>query len=165
MIYCCVSPLMDGLDSLRDLSSSGFRGFCSSTTLTLQLFGSLGLQGFSSLATSTLREFDTSALQLFGTSNTSTLRLFGISATSTLREFRVFNNFLMLKLAQFCTPEWTRSIDLIGLMDHHCRNLTCLFPEYEFKMVRSGLLRLSTGLSYAYKKVGSTCCEINQWKT
>jgi hypothetical protein len=38
-----------------------------------------------------------------------------------------------------------KTVDLIGLMDHHHRKLTCLFPQSESEIDRSGLLRLSMG--------------------
>jgi hypothetical protein len=47
-----------------------------------------------------------------------------------------------------------KTVDLIGLMDLHCRKLTCLFPQSEPKIDRSGLLLLSKAFPVHTKRLG-----------
>jgi len=99
--------------------------------MTWRDLGNLGLWLF---GTSALRDFFSLALQIF--------------ISSKLRVFVYFMGpLLLLNPTQFRHAECTKTVDLIGLMDLHCR-----FPQYEPKIDRFGLLCLSTRFSCSYKK-------------
>jgi hypothetical protein len=130
---------MDGPDSLRDfeefmnvvlgnISKSG-----TSLNLTLmhgsllQDFGSSELRGFANLL-GVVKSLDgLSSGDSFGSSG--------------LRVFVYFMGpLLMLNPTRFRHAECTKTVDLIGLMDLHHRKSTCLFPQSEPEIDRSGLL-------------------------
>jgi hypothetical protein len=104
--FCCMSPLMDGLDLIWDFNTSSLRDFDTSMlwdfdTLVLRDFNTSTLLDFD---TSTLRDFNTSTLWDFDTSTlwdfySSSLQDFG---TLVLRDFRT-SAVQDLDLRELCT--------------------------------------------------------------